>query len=318
VTREICDFGDSKDLSVPDMWDWVKAKQPHPERLLWIEPLLQKARKIVLSLQLVGVQTSLVSSALPLIPETGGIVATAIVDSGVTIEPPPTCLVDSGVELVPVLCNLACPDVAGTVAPVRDGVSARDSMFNFVLRATTRSTSLQRFGRVGRTGNASVFAPSFAGTGVPLPIQLSVMRYLEGGDLSLELVRRCSFPEPRFNFDGQLPYFRWVHLATSRLRVRFPLWQTNVQLIKAVYLVALELGGWTSAREVLLRPGSRYHDSVRPWIELSNDVLVGDIPTWVVDAAQSCAGFHPLDRVRPVCPSLVALYGEPPCFHLFD
>lgn len=303
---------DTQDLvTVPAMWDIVKQVRPDYGRLLWIEPLLEEARKTVLSLQMVQISCSLVSSELPVISETGSIVATSIIDTGITVEPPPDVLVDMGTSLAIVPSHVSIQDLRGTWVRPRTGRSAMNNLFSPVLVASSPSTHTQRLGRVGRLSNADAIFPTYAGTGPMLPVPVSIFRLLEGGYVLTALKEKCNFPPIPLETDGAIPYLRWVHVHPQR-RKQWPLYLPNVAMVKVAFICAIELGGWSIARNVLLHPEGRRDERVRFWTELIDDVLVGDIPSWVLDCAEACCGFRYTDRAPVPLPNMAYLYGEPP------
>lgn len=128
---------------------WQEAKRTKgldTSRALFILPTLAECEAVKDALLSAGEVATTLTSRSRRVAQFGHIVATNIVDTGITITPPPTLLVDSG--------------------------ETQTSHEGEVLRlATSPATDEQRRGRVGRLAAAAVFTTVLAGTGPdPMPI----------------------------------------------------------------------------------------------------------------------------------------------------
>lgn len=135
--------------------DWVDLVQDiatvRPQllsRALFIVPTVKLAEEIVLTLGRLSLPASILSAEESVPSTFGPIAATTIADTAVTIEPPPTCLIDLG-EVLRFTLD------ASKLVP----------QYNVSLVASPPSVAQQRLGRVGRAGDSYAFVHPKAGTG---------------------------------------------------------------------------------------------------------------------------------------------------------
>lgn len=125
-------------------------------RALIVCPSKKVVRQVILTLGRLSLEAYELSSDVPVANERGIIVATTIVDTAITIMPPPTCLIDLGqtINVTYVETEDFFPQYKVEIVP------------------TPPSTHLQRMGRVGRKGESTAYFLNQGGTGVesqPLP-----------------------------------------------------------------------------------------------------------------------------------------------------
>lgn len=126
---------------VMDMFQEMRRLHPEKaERALFIVPTLRKANRIQMELQASGLPTSVLSRYTPVPASNGIIVATQVVDAGITITPPPQV----------VICDRE--------AIISDRGLTRSAV-------TSASTLAQRGGRTGRLSNGLCYHHVDAGTG---------------------------------------------------------------------------------------------------------------------------------------------------------
>uniref|UniRef100_A0A2V0RLR7 RdRp n=1 Tax=viral metagenome TaxID=1070528 RepID=A0A2V0RLR7_9ZZZZ len=120
-----------------------EARRLHPERVgraLVIQPSIREAQETQLKMQATGYETHIVSKFHPIAPPTGVLIATQVVDSGLTISPPPSI----------VICDKE--------AIITDrGITQR--------AVVSASTLTQRAGRTGRLGDGLCYHHPDAGQG---------------------------------------------------------------------------------------------------------------------------------------------------------
>lgn len=118
-------------------------------RALIVAPTKRKVRKIIMTLSRLSLESYELSSDIPVANQRGIIVATTIVDTAVTILPPPSCLIDLGetIEVNYIHDNSFFPNYKIDVVP------------------TPPSTHTQRIGRVGRSGDSIAYLLNKGGTG---------------------------------------------------------------------------------------------------------------------------------------------------------
>lgn len=129
---------------------WQEARQTpgvDTSRCLFVLPTLAECDAVRDALLSAGEMATTLTSRARRVAPAGHIVATSIVDTGLTIVPAPTCLIDSG------------ETVASHLGQVRR-------------LATSEATDTQRQGRVGRLAEAAVFTSTKAATG-PDPIAVA-------------------------------------------------------------------------------------------------------------------------------------------------
>lgn len=114
---------------------------PHLKaRALFIVPTLNEVERVLEALGSDGIEAHPLTRNQRIVPPTGCIVATSIVDSGITISPPPGLLIDSG-------------------------LSVRSHRGRVSLHRTSPAVDEQRRGRVGRMRDGVVYSSILAGTG---------------------------------------------------------------------------------------------------------------------------------------------------------
>lgn len=129
-------------LDLPPMLLWAEAKKAGVDtsRCLFILPDVASVRATTLALLSAGETATSVTAKNRVMPLTGHIVGTSVLEAGVNIEPPATCLIDSG---------LMVQSNRGRVSTV----------------PTTPSIATQRLGRVARRGEGAAYVNTCSGTG---------------------------------------------------------------------------------------------------------------------------------------------------------
>lgn len=170
-------------------------------RALIIAPTVAVAEGIVLMLGRLSLNAAVMSSDQPTPPKTGVVVGTTIVDTAVTIEPPPTCLIDIG-ETIDIVSDFKgfWPEYKATIV------------------AVSADTATQRLGRVGRAGNSIAFVFPKSGTGSPpviVPSPQDVLSIDEVADTIIEAYGIVVMVSPiRHDLPGLLKY---LGLNTDRV-----------------------------------------------------------------------------------------------------
>jgi hypothetical protein len=187
---------------LPGLVQDLYANRPHLlHRALIIAPTVAMAEGIVLMLGRLSLNAAVMSSDQPTPPKTGVVVGTTIVDTAVTIEPPPTCLIDLGETL----------DIVSDFKNFWPEYKA-----NIV--AVSPDTATQRLGRVGRAGNSIAFVFPKSGTGprpTVVPSPQDVLSIDEVVDTIVEAYGIVVMVEPvRHDLPGLLKY---LGLNTDRV-----------------------------------------------------------------------------------------------------
>jgi hypothetical protein len=131
------------------LWSDIRSKHPaYLKRALVVAPTRKKVLEIIATLARESILAFELSSFFPDAHPTGVIVATPIVDTGVTILPHPTCLIDFGEEL-----DVSYDYTELWPKPV------------ITVRSTSASTHKQRVGRVGRGSDSIAFILGKGGLG---------------------------------------------------------------------------------------------------------------------------------------------------------
>jgi len=108
-----------------------------------------------------------VSRSAPFAPLTGHLACTSIVDTGVTLDPPPHLLVEDGVQLAKVMRDVPHRDLFGDELPVQRDTGLRSAPYSLIALASSEATHNQRCGRLGRKGDGVIMSPPYAGKGPP-------------------------------------------------------------------------------------------------------------------------------------------------------
>lgn len=159
-------------MGFADLWPTICDAEPHhASRALIVCPTLAKVDAIVNTLGRLSQVGQRLTSLEPMVPKSGIIVATTIVDTAVTIEPAPTCLVDLGLTLsINYDFNGFWPNATPMEVP------------------TGPRTHTQRLGRVGRSGDSTAYISAVAGTGTEAPPRLTPFGILNEQGLEDDLM----------------------------------------------------------------------------------------------------------------------------------
>lgn len=128
------------DLEPMALYNEAKLAGADVSRCLFIVPSVREVEQVVLALQSMGESATGVTAKRRLMPTYGHIVGTSVVEAGVNISPPATCLIDSGLRVV----------------NDRGRVSTRPS---------PPDRARQALGRVARRGVGEAYVHSRSGTG---------------------------------------------------------------------------------------------------------------------------------------------------------
>lgn len=134
-------------LDLPPMETWAEAKRSGADvsRVLFCLPSIDAVAATTQALLSADEAATAVHAARRVMPKTGHIVGTAVVDAGINVVPPATCLIDAGLQ----------------VCQHKGRVRTQES---------TPSRLTQRLGRVGRMAAATAWIHPRAGTG-PEPLE---------------------------------------------------------------------------------------------------------------------------------------------------
>lgn len=150
-------------MDFPSLWSYLAANQPEIlKRALVVVPTITEVHRTIMTLGRLNVAAFELSSDQPNPSPVGVIVSTTIVDTAVTIQPGPTCLIDFGTTI-----QITLTDSLNMI-PVYDVAIVK----------TTPSINTQRKGRVGRLGKGVAFQFSGAGTAPEQPIRPTAMALL--------------------------------------------------------------------------------------------------------------------------------------------
>jgi hypothetical protein len=131
------------------------------DRALIMCPDYATTHDVIQTLGRISIVCSSLSSYEPIPARSGCIAATTIADQAITIEPPPTCLIDLGKTLkITYDFRGFMPSSSAAHVP------------------TSPATAIQRLGRVGRAGQSRAFVMPEAGTGQqenPTPTAFSIL-----------------------------------------------------------------------------------------------------------------------------------------------
>jgi hypothetical protein len=141
-------------LDFPDLLSLLATDEPvRLSRALIVVPTMSAQTRVRQTLDRLSLTSYPMSSAEPTVPSSGIIVATTIVDTAITINPPPSCLIDFGLTL--------------TIDYDYSGMWLESNPRSV---PTGPSAHLQRLGRVGRSGDSIAYIMAQAGTGAePAP-----------------------------------------------------------------------------------------------------------------------------------------------------
>lgn len=147
------------------LWQLLAANNPELlTRALIVAPTLQRVREVITTLGRLSIPAYELSADNPVVPPSGVIVATTIVDVAITIAPPPTVLIDLGQHIKVELD----PDVSMWPS------------YTVKVEDTPPSVHTQRLGRVGRLKAGQAFYLGNAGKGtepIAKPTPASLLAY---------------------------------------------------------------------------------------------------------------------------------------------
>lgn len=167
-------------------------------RALIVVPTLAMVEEIVQTLSRVSLVGYPLSAYHQTVPPSGIIVATTIVDTAVTIQPPPTCLIDFGLTLS-VVVDYSGFEPTSTATKVH----------------TSPATHQQRLGRVGRGGDSIAFVMTGAGTGPVPPPRITAFNLLNDVGLEHDLLaafRVASLIKRKLGSDN---FFGYVYISDT-------------------------------------------------------------------------------------------------------
>lgn len=174
----------------------LEARRAHPLeflRALVIHPSERICDGLVAGLESSGVRSSVLSRSRPIVPVTGVIVATSVVDTAVTLVPAPTMVVDFGYVL--------------EVSPLHYQTAERRVQARLV--ASGPSVARQRLGRVGRIGSACAVVSARAGTGIEQPPIVNPYWYVRDV-IRADSIGRISGVHIAFDLPQLADSLRWI------------------------------------------------------------------------------------------------------------
>jgi hypothetical protein len=180
----------------------VEARRAHPIaflRALVVHPSERVCETLVRGLEASGVKASVLSRSQPIVSIDGVIVATSVVDTAVTILPPPSMIVDFGYTLEVVPAYLQTPDHRNDVRMVASGASV----------------ARQRLGRVGRVAQAVAFVAARAGTGIEQAPIVNPYWYVRSASRA-EAIGKVTNVHLAFDLPMQADSLRWLGWDTIR------------------------------------------------------------------------------------------------------
>jgi hypothetical protein len=189
----------------------------------------------------------------PVAGSVGVVVATSIVDTGVTIRPAPGILVDSGTSVTKLSSGIAGTGCDGRHHQTREIPAQREVLYHDLLTWTTATVSSQRHARVGRESDGFVIAPAQHGTGLFENPWHNLTRFIQANQNARNAALQLT---------GVTCNFEWL----SETRTACDIWEFKAMAaerfipgsmmlgpyICAYYAMASELGGLSLARTALL------------------------------------------------------------------
>lgn len=265
-------------------------------RAVVVVPSIKLADRLVDTLRSSSFEATVVSSASPVCPLSGVVVATPVVDVGVNLAPPCPIMIDTGVVLVQRPCYTDL-----------DRLDARTFGANFSGVATklevvwsSSDAMVQRHGRVGRTIAGVVYSHPLAGTGPPPPYRANVLLMLKWSSLpqvaEISGVKLAVVPS---KVHPQLVDWVWVRPGLNA--------GTHLTLVKVVMLAACELGGIDMAiQELQNHVAGRVSECFKALVSSVPNFSIGDTTPGELHRWCRSVGFAMLIDGIPI-----VMYGRP-------